>query len=160
MQHTPIQQNVCTNEKQLSLHSLESYHSRLSSPFVTGTNAYHARFNSVHTIAASAICGYRTKRAPFIVLTAAFVVSVGLRITSIATIAAYAFICDSSTLTIVRRESTSRSVLSVRSTCSAHVLPITKCPVDTPFIGTVSVNWQNMIHAVLCAKRQPLTKSK
>lgn len=160
MQHTPIQQNVCTIEKLQSLHSLKSNHPRLSSTFVIGTAAYHARFNSVHTIATSAICGCRMTKALFIVLTADFVVSVGLRIIGIATIAACALICDSSTLTIVRRESSSRIVPSVWSTCSLHVLPVTKCPVDMPFIGTVSVNWQSMTYAVLCAKRRPLTKSK
>ena len=106
----------------------------------TETTAFRVTSSLVPTIATSATCGCPMRNARTIVRTVAFAVSAVPKTLSTVTTAACASIVLCTIITIARTESTSPIVPSVRNIFSRRVRPVTKCPVDMPFIGTVSVS--------------------
>ena len=111
--------------------------------------------NSEPTTATFAICGCRTKNHRTTVPTVVFVASVVETISNTATSVACALTGVCTNRTIARPASTGAIVQCVKSICSVRVGPRTKCPADTPFTGTVSVNWRRTIPAVPFVKRRP-----
>jgi hypothetical protein len=106
----------------------------------TETIAKVVQFNLEPTIAIFAICSCQIANRPIIVLNAD---SVGWEDGSIfdtVAIVECALTRYCLTITIARRESTIQIVPCVKKICLAVDKPRTKCPVDTPFIGTVSKN--------------------
>ena len=107
------------------------------------------------TTAKFAISGCQTKNHPTTAPTVAFVASVVRIISNTAISVACALTGVCTNRTIARPASTGAIVQCVKSICSVRVGPRTKCPADTPFTGTVSVNWRRTIPAVPFVKRRP-----
>ena len=111
--------------------------------------------NSEPTTATFAICGCRTKNHRTTVPIVVFVASVVETISNTATSVACALTGVCTNRTIARPASIGAIVQCVKSICSVRVGPRTKCPADTPFTGTVSVNWRRTIPAAPFVKRRP-----
>ena len=120
----------------------------------TATNASSAASSLASTIVPFAIFGCPIKINPIIVPNVYFAVWEVPRTFNTATPVACALTSRFTTSTIARAASTRPIVQFVKSFSLAVVRHHTKCPVDTRFIGIVSVNWRHMIRAVPFAKRR------
>mmetsp|Transcript_25398 Transcript_25398/g.36367 ORF Transcript_25398/g.36367 Transcript_25398/m.36367 type:complete len:129 (-) Transcript_25398:529-915(-) len=105
---------------------------------VRPTIAEYAAYSLVIIIVSSAISGCRQKKVPTTAAIADFAASVEEKISSTALIAECASMPIYSRITTARLESTCRIVPSAKKTYSRVEVPATKCPVDTPYTGTVS----------------------
>lgn len=112
-----------------------------------------------HIIVSFAIYGWRTTNALIIAQTADFAVSEELKTLSTAMIAACASIAPYTIITIARLASTSQTALYVKNICFHRDRPVTKCPVDTPFIGIAFDSWLLMILVVQSVKRRQKQKN-
>lgn len=119
----------------------------------TATTVPHVVFSLVPIIVVLVTCGCLMKSVLTIVKIVDSVASVVLRTSSTVTIAACASTELSTTITIAKTANTSPIVPSAKNTSFRLDPPVTKCPADMPFTGTVSVNSRRMIHVVPCARR-------
>ena len=143
----------------LNLHLSNNFLIQLLFSTFSETTASIVTSRLARTIASFAIYGWQTTNVLIIAQTADFAVSEGLKTSNTAMIAACASIAPYTTTTIARLASTSPTVLCVKNIYSHPDRPVTKCPVDTPFIGIAFDSWLLMILVVQFVKRRQKQKS-